>query len=624
MNQLKRRRRRGVRIDRIILIVILIGAVVCLALLISGKLRPGKQREAVNSGTTIVDVSGETGNPGSSEDVRESDDVPQESAKPQRISFEAEAVDGTRPEDFNMTTALEVDGERVSSYTADEPFDFGFGSEYTEIEGVISFRGNNFRDGGTYGRIGSLDIQYDAEGKPVWGNILEKAWSVPTYGLQKGAGGSPSAYQGTWTGSGWTGQPIIVKWDSETKQHMNMADWAKADDDLVEVIYATMDGNIYFLDLATGNATRNKMKIDLPFKGAGSLDPRGYPILYLGAGDSYDRSSDFRPAKAMAINLLDCSIMYEFGKKPDSFGLREWTAYDSSALICAENDCLVYPGENGILYVVKLNTQYDKASGTLSMNPSRMIKLRYSTPRNERQGFALGYEGSAAAYSHYVFLTENSGMMHCVDLNTMKVVWVQDTADDTNCSPVFSIEDGECYLYIGNTIDGTLKNGKGTSSFYKIEASTGRVVWQIDRELYSDKHITGGVMSCAVVGREKLEGRVYFLFESYSDYSGAYAHILCVNTDDGTIIWEGPLSTYAWSSPAAVYDEDGNGYLVQCNCGGNVYLIDGGADTYEKSIIDKFVVEPHTNIEATPAVYNDMIVIGTRVSGIWGIRIKAK
>ena len=38
-----------------------------------------------------------------------------------------------------------------------------------------------------------------------------------------------------------------------------MYDWAKEKDDLVEVIYACMDGYVYFLDLETGEATRDPL-----------------------------------------------------------------------------------------------------------------------------------------------------------------------------------------------------------------------------------------------------------------------------------------------------------------------------------------------------------------------------
>lgn len=49
----------------------------------------------------------------------------------------------------------------------------------------------------------------------------------------------------------------MTKWPREVKAHMNMYDWAKEDDELVEVIYACMDGYVYFLDLETGNLPGN-------------------------------------------------------------------------------------------------------------------------------------------------------------------------------------------------------------------------------------------------------------------------------------------------------------------------------------------------------------------------------
>ncbi|MEZ4628568.1 MAG: hypothetical protein R2912_10970 [Eubacteriales bacterium] len=83
---------------------------------------------------------------------------------------------------------------------------------------------------------------------------------------------------------------------------MNMYDWAKQKSGIVKVILATMDGNVYFLDLETGEATRDKLNIGMPFKGAGSLDPRGYPILYLEPGDMY--TSDNMKSRAMVYSLI--------------------------------------------------------------------------------------------------------------------------------------------------------------------------------------------------------------------------------------------------------------------------------------------------------------------------------
>ena len=70
---------------------------------------------------------------------------------------------------------------------------------------------------------------------------------------------------GIWEGSGWTGQPLIVKWDDATKAIMNLYADKKTKADLVEVIYATLDGHIYFLDLEDGSRTRDPIKMGMCF-----------------------------------------------------------------------------------------------------------------------------------------------------------------------------------------------------------------------------------------------------------------------------------------------------------------------------------------------------------------------
>ena len=132
--------------------------------------------------------------------------------------------------------------------------------------------------------------------------------------------GSITYGDATWSGSGWTGQPLMEKWSQEVKKSMNMYDWAKEKDDLVEVIYACMDGYVYFLDLETGEATRDPLYLGFTFKGAGALDPRGYPIMYVGAG--YD--SNEGTARVFVVNLLDCSVMYTFGNNDEFFPSRKF------------------------------------------------------------------------------------------------------------------------------------------------------------------------------------------------------------------------------------------------------------------------------------------------------------
>ncbi len=229
----------------------------------------------------------------------------------------------------------------LSDYKPTDRIEFGKGSDYTSVDGIVTFRGNNFRDNASYGHTKMKDYK------------MKDLWSYQTGSLTYG--------DACWTGSGWTGQPLMAKWPKETRAAMNMYDWARQDDDLVEVIYACMDGYIYFLELDTGRETREPLYLGYTFKGAGALDPRGYPIMYVGAG--YD--SNEGTARAFIINLLDCSVMYTFGNN-DEFSLRgSLSFFDSSALVDAETDTLIYPGENGILYLMKLHTKYDEAAGTL-------------------------------------------------------------------------------------------------------------------------------------------------------------------------------------------------------------------------------------------------------------------
>ena len=78
-------------------------------------------------------------------------------------------------------------------------------------------------------------------------------------------------------------------------------------------------------------------------------------------------------ARVFIINLLDCSTMYTFGNE-DPFSQRGNLSYfDSSALVDAASDTLIYPGENGVLYLIRLGTVYDENAGTLSISPSDVV-----------------------------------------------------------------------------------------------------------------------------------------------------------------------------------------------------------------------------------------------------------
>lgn len=506
--------------------------------------------------------------------------------------FEPHAVEGTEPENLIKSTAIMVDGEVVEEYENQYDILFDLPERYAQIDGVVTFRGDNFRSGAAYGTAN------------VSSKSLSVVWKNSTGGLADSDGFN-------WTGSGWTGQALVAKWPEATRKNMTaMYDWAREKKDLVEVIHATLDGYVHFYELSTGEKTRDALFLGFNFKGAGALDPRGYPILYVGAGvDSSAKGS----ARALVVNLLDNSIMFEFGKN-DGFADRGWYMFDSSPLVSADTDQLIYPGESGILYIIHLNTKYDEANGTLSVDPDNIVKWKYKGTRTGSK-YWLGVESSAAIINHYAFLADNGGNLMCLDLNTLKLVWVQDILDDTNCSPVVSIEDGHPYIYISTSFHmGWRSSYKAEIPIFKIDAETGEIVWKTSYECYTVSDLSGGVQGTIAVGKNKLSDMI-FVPVARTPGAGS-GTLVALKKDTGEKVWERETSVYSWSSPVDFYDKDGNGYLAYCNTGFNLYLIDGKTG----DVLDQMNLGG--NIEASPVVYNSYIVVGTRANRTYCVEVK--
>lgn len=205
--------------------------------------------------------------------------------------------------------------------------------KYNLVEGITTFRGNNFRDSAFYGSLNVTEKK------------LVKTWTR-TNGQTDG-----------WTGVGWNGQPAIIKWDETLKTQMNLYDEFKNKKDFVEVIYGTLDSHIHFYDLETGASTRPSIQVPSSIKGSVTIDPRGYPLLYVGQGIN-EVSGEAVEYGYRIFSLIDGKELF-FINGRDKFAYIGWGAFDGNPLIDTENDTLILPGENGIIYIVKLNTKYD-------------------------------------------------------------------------------------------------------------------------------------------------------------------------------------------------------------------------------------------------------------------------
>lgn len=480
----------------------------------------------------------------------------------------------------------------LSDYRRAEKISFGTGENYFALPGISTFRGDNYRSGSAYGTAAITE------------GTLTEAWSVDT-------GTLPGS---TWSGSGWTGQPLIVQWDAATRQNMNLYEEKKLQEDLVEVIYPTLDGHIYFLDLSDGSYTRDPLYMGFCFKGSGTLDPRGYPILYVGGGDVCGGQ---RP-RMFVISLIDGSTLYEYGHE-DALAMRKdngnWCAFDSAPLVDANSDTLIWPGENGILYTIRLGTQYDPETGSLSLSPETPVTTRYRTNRSNEETYWLGYEASVSIVENYLYISENGGMFYCVDLNTMELVWAQDTRDDSNASPVLErVSEEEAYIYTAPSLHWTANPDKeGIISVYKLDAITGQVIWEAPYGVHTVQDVSGGMQATAVLGKPgtTLEGILVCAIARTPNLGTGI--LVGLDTATGGELWRYTTDFYAWSSPVAVYDEAGTGYILLGDTGSKLHLVDGATGNPVTTLT------LNGNIEATPAVYNSRLVVGTREEKIYGI-----
>ena len=502
-------------------------------------------------------------------------------------SFSPAAVATSQPDQFGLTWEIAVGDQIVENYSREDPICFEQEQDYFALPGIATFRGSNYRDTASYGTA------------VVENESMEIVWSHPIGSLNK------------WGGCAWTGQPLVVQWDAETKAIMDtMYDSKKEKDGLVEVIYATLDGYIHFYDMEDGSLTRDPINMGMNFRGAGALDPRGYPLLYVGSGLYLNGAAP----RMFIVDLITGKIIYEYGND-DAFALRDWTAFGSSPLVDAESDTLIWTGESGVLYTIKLNTEYDQQAGTISVSPDAPVKTRYTSTYSREEERYLGYEASPAIVDHYLYASENGGLFQCIDLNTMDLVWAQDIKDDSNSSPVFELDgDGNGYIYTASSLHWTADGHEGSVSIYKLDAQTGEIIWEYERDCVRYDDIAGGVQCTPLIGKEgtKIGGLIiYSIGRTPSAYRGV---LVALDRETGEKIWEISSGNYAWSSPVALYTDDGRAYIFLANASGVARLIDGATGEVLQTL------DFGQTVEASPVVFDNMLVIGSR-EAVYGIQI---
>lgn len=483
-----------------------------------------------------------------------------------------------------LTTYIRPEKERIH---------MPLGAEYTKRKiGVLTFRNDAFRRNASVGTIKSADS-------------LQVLWETET--------GEPEGQTGTYTGTGRNSQPVISRWSAEVRKGSNMVEGKREKTALKEVIVAGTDGKIRFLDLADGTATRDAISLGYPMMSTPSLHPSGMPYMNVGqyAGERIGLCQ-YNLFNQQAMELID-GMDTELNRPLNDAG-----SFNTSALIDRNSDTVVTVGSNGMLYLISLNSMFDWSTCTYTCNPSSVVLV--SKDEGEKNS-DTAVESSPAMYDRFVFYADMGGILRCVDTDTLSTVWTAETGDSVTAAVALDQRSsGYPDLYTANLLR---IRDSGDAQIRRYDMRTGREIWCTEIGVKKETNCTdSGCAASPVIGENRLHKLVFFTVTGLSDEgcvlleapAGTEAALCALDKETGAVIWAYPLSGPSVSSPVAVYDENGDGWIIQCAQDGTIVMLDGrtGGETA--------VLKVDGEIEGSPAVYDNIMVIGT-AGRIYGIRI---
>ena len=534
---------------------------------------------------------------------------------------EAMAVESADPS-LIAETVIYKDDRKVKTYEREKPIDMPAADAYLPRSfGVTTFRGNAFRQNAAVETVESA-------------TSLALEWTVEAGSV---AGSSRNYY-----GIGWTGQPVIAKWPSDIRKSMALEQIRKDQKHMTEVIVAGMDGTIYFLDLLDGSPTREAIKFGYPMRSTPSLHPLSYPMMTSGQYARKMKSGTSKDIGLYYYNLMDSKVLRMIDgidrKLKRTYSENASGAFDTSALIDRTTNTLIAIGTNGLLYTEKLdmNMMLDQETGSLVYefgDPTEVVTMMSHTKGQKAGNVAV--ESSLAMFGSYAYYADLDGVLRCVDTTTMTTAWAVDTGDSVRAAIALDLEEGEgaskVWLYTADLVN---NRQKGNVTIRRYNAMTGEEDWAFaihcadakKKDVTFNAIVTPGAMASPVIGQNGLSELVYFTLSSVSatgaeKLSGDKAIpgvIIAFDKATGEVVWHKNMDAYCYSSPVAVYDAEGKGWIIQACSNGTIYLLDG--------LTGKEVSTLQVNgvIEGSPAVYGDTLVIGTTgkdTSYIYGIKI---
>ncbi|MDP2290200.1 MAG: PQQ-binding-like beta-propeller repeat protein [Actinomycetota bacterium] len=437
-----------------------------------------------------------------------------------------------------------------------------FGRPYsTDVPGVLTFRGNPTRSYYGSGPVPRSQPQvlwqYPGKGNPMCGESSE-------YGNVR-----------IWCGTGWTGQPAVFERDGRT--------W---------VVFGAYDWKVHFVDAATG------LDIIPPFetgdlaKGNVTVDPDGFPLVYVGSRDNYLRVIAFdgsEPRELWKIN----------GRTDDRKHNDDW---DAAPLVL--NDHLLEGGENSWFYGIKLNRGY-AADGTVTVDPALTFRVpgwdqQLIDDLGSKDPNRVSLEASVAVSGDTAWLNSSGGLVQGWDISSLRTgqgdvqrtfrFWTGDDSDAT------IVPDDEGFLFVGAEVDRNNSRAQATGQLLKLDPRNpdDPVVWSID--------VNNGEGSGTWAAPIVLDDVVIWNTKPGKVYG--------VDRTTGEILWKLSVAAPVLSSPSVV-----DGVLIQADGNGTVHAYD--VSSPRTAPTELWSVTLDANIESTPVVWEGRIYVGTRAGYVY-------
>lgn len=466
---------------------------------------------------------------------------------------------------------------------ADQPYvpANSVGQAWGSVNGITMFRGNPTR---TWYGTG-----------PMSPNTPKPLWRYPDYqmsGYTDARGG-----QILFTGSGWTGQPVV---------------WERPDG-ITEVIVGTYDKKVHFINAETGKKTRTPFPVGDLVKGSVTLDPDGFPLLYFGCSDRYYRILSLEGDTPRELWRIDAHA--DIGGQ--IMGNDDWDG--NGAII---HDHLFIGGENGWIYIYKLNRKIDKATGKVSVNPVKVVQMPGWHPDlNKLTQGAFSIESSVAVFENRAYFANSAGYVIGIDYTKVnnliaETVFEFWAGDDIDGTPVVD-EKGMLYIVVEHELD----YGRAATASAKRILEAGQIIkldpYKPYPKIYPNIPAAQNpsvVWNVMVPPRGTNWGGVWATpaLDIKRDVLYVPTHpgdLLALDRNTGKELWRKPVGYHQWSSPAIIDDK-----LLIGHCSGKVgfSLWDISNPMDPISLWNDKQTAPGGCIESTPAVWKGKIYVGSR------------